>query len=207
MPILTAENINFNNIISYAQIEINPQVTTFISGESGCGKSTLLRLLNRSISANSGDIYYDNVNIKNIDTIKLRREIMLVSQTVFLFDTTIEKNFTEFYSYRGEKPATIEKMNEFLELCNVKFPLDTLCTTMSGGERQRIYTAIFMSFMPKIIMLDEPTSALDLQNAEIVLNNIKTFCYENKMTLIVVSHDDKLKEKFADEIVTIERVV
>jgi len=73
---------------------------------------------------------------------------------------------------------------------------------MLGGERQRIYIAICMSLMPKVLMMDEPTSALDEKNSWIVMENIKEFCSRNGITLIVVSHNTRLAEAFADRTIT-----
>ena len=76
---------------------------------------------------------------------------------------------------------------------------------MSGGERQRVYIAIFLSFMPDVLMLDEPTSALDNTSSDIMMSNIKNFSKDNEMTTIVVSHYLTLAEKYGDEIIALER--
>jgi putative ABC transport system ATP-binding protein len=76
---------------------------------------------------------------------------------------------------------------------------------MSGGEKQRAFTAICLSLMPKVLMLDEPTAALDEVNAENLLSNIKSFCAENDMTLIVVCHNLQLAKNFADNIIFPEK--
>lgn len=202
--IFKAENAEFANIIKYPPIEIEEKKATFICGDSGSGKSTFLKLLNGTISPTSGDIFYFGRNINTMDTIQLRKEVMLCGQSVFLFDGTIRENFKEFYEYRGLKSPDEKTIKTFLSLCNANFLIDSNCSFMSGGERQRVYIALFLSFKPNVLMLDEPTSALDTANAEILLNNIKKFCMENDMTLIVVSHDSKLTQKFADRIITIE---
>ena len=94
-----------------------------------------------------------------------------------------------------------------MNICCIDFSLDESCVTMSGGERQRVYTAILMSFKPKILMLDEPTSALDSTNSINMLSNIISFCRFHKITLIIVSHDNELTKKFADNIITLEKMV
>ena len=74
---------------------------------------------------------------------------------------------------------------------------------MSGGEKQRLYIAIYLSFKPKVIMLDEPTSALDEENSHEVIKNILSFSKENKITSLIVSHDKELANAFADNTVVI----
>ena len=205
MDIISASQVVFQSMIRYPNIKIAKGKTTFIHGPSGCGKSTLLKLINGTTSPDSGEIFYKGNNIENIDTIDLRREILLVAQSVFLFTGTIEENFKKYYEYRDRDLPTKETMEKFLKICSAEFPLETRCETMSGGERQRVYIAIFLSFMPDVLMLDEPTSALDNTSSDIMMSNIKNFTKDNEMTTIVVSHYLTLAEKYGDEIIALER--
>ena len=205
VDIISAEGVVFQSIIRYPEIRISRGKTTFIHGPSGCGKSTLLKLINGTVSPGQGQIFYDGEDIEKIDTIILRREILLVGQSVFLFTGTIEENFIKYYGYRDLDPPGKEAMQKFLRICSADFPLETRCETMSGGERQRVYIAIFLSFMPKVLMMDEPTSALDSLSAETMMNNIKRFSTENDITAIVVSHSLSLAEKYGDQMIVLER--
>lgn len=203
--LFSTHNLSFNEILSYPDLEIKRDKVTFITGESGIGKSTLLKLFNQTISHSGGEILYNNKNINLYNSIELRREVSLISQAVFLYDTTIKENFKYFYDFRGETLISDEQMKFYLELCCISFELEKNCTTMSGGERQRIYMAIFLSFMPKVVMLDEPTSALDSKNSNEVIENIINFCKKKEISVIVVSHDNELTQKFAEEIIKIEK--
>ena len=205
MDIISVNQAVFQSMIRYPDIKIAKGKTTFIHGPSGCGKSTLLKLINGTTSPDSGEIFYKGNNIENIDTIDLRREILLVAQSVFLFTGTIEENFKKYYEYRDRDLPTKETMEKFLKICSAEFPLETRCETMSGGERQRVYIAIFLSFMPDVLMLDEPTSALDNTSSDIMMSNIKNFSKDNEMTTIVVSHYLTLAEKYGDDIIVLER--
>ena len=88
MDIISASQVVFQSMIRYPNIKIAKGKTTFIHGPSGCGKSTLLKLINGTTSPDSGEIFYKGNNIENIDTIDLRREILLVAQSVFLLPST-----------------------------------------------------------------------------------------------------------------------
>lgn len=201
MNLFSIRNVNYKNIVSYRQIAIEEGQATFVCGKSGSGKSTLLKLLNASISADSGEILYRNKSIMNYDTISLRREITLVSQDIFLFDDTIRNNFAQFYGYRDQKPPEDTEIKDNLMLCMADFPLDTNCREMSGGEKQRVFISICLSFMPKVLMLDEPTSALDERTSDELMYHLKEYCLKNGITLIAITHDKTLAQRYADKII------
>ena len=203
MALFKLNNVGYKNILHYPYLTITKGITTFIAGDSGAGKSTLLKLLNGIISPTQGAIVYRGKNIDEYDQIALRREISLVGQSSFLFNLTIKENFDEYYSYRDLPPISEEQMQFFLQLCAIDFPLDTDCGTMSGGEQQRVFTAINLSFPSEVLMLDEPLSALDEKNANTLMDNIKSYCQQSEKTLIVISHDKTIVEKYADEVINI----
>ena len=199
------KNVNYKHLLFFSKITVREGVATFITGKSGAGKSTLFKLLNGSISPSSGIILYKDKPLSTWDTAALRREIILVNQNVFLFDTTIEKNFLEFFAYRRSSPPEKSTMCDFLNLCGVDFDLSTSCQTMSAGERQRVFIAICLSFIPKVLLLDEPTSALDYSTANLVFKNIKSHCQKSGTSLLAICHDQSLSERYADDLLVIEK--
>jgi putative ABC transport system ATP-binding protein len=176
---------------------------TFIRGESGCGKSSLLQLLNGILSTDKGTITYNNKNITEYDSVKLRTELLLCGQTVYLFDASIQENFRMYYQYRGLPCPDKQYIKEYLHICCLDFPLDTLCTSMSGGERHRVFIAVCLSLMPKVLMLDEPTAALDHENANLLAANLKQYAADKEITLIIVCHDQSIVQEYADDIIDI----
>jgi len=204
MALFTLENVNYKNILRYPNLEIVENCATFICGESGSGKSTLLKLLNGVISPTSGVITYAGKYVDDYDPIVLRREVLLVSQGVYLFDMTIQENFDEYYRYRDKEPISEQEMKFYLAICAVDLPLESSCNVLSGGERQRIFTAIHLSFGAKVLMLDEPTSALDNKSAATFMENVKFYCQQNKLALLVVSHDRSVVDQYADVVINLE---
>jgi putative ABC transport system ATP-binding protein len=203
MTLFSLKNIDYKNIIQYPDIEIYDGSVTFICGESGSGKSTLLKLLNGVISPTGGVIFYHGKNIEEYDPIKLRRDVLLISQSVFLFDLTIKDNFNHYYAYRDLPVLSDDEVKKYLDICTVNLPLDSPCNVLSGGERQRIFMAVHLSLKPKVLMLDEPTSALDDKNANALIENIKLFCKQNNQTLLIVSHDKSIANQYADRTINL----
>lgn len=186
--------------IHYRNLSINKGEVTFLIGPSGVGKTTLFKLLNQTVSPTSGEVKYSNEFTVN-DPVKLRQEISLVSQDVFLFDETIEENFKHFYEIRNEEPLTQQQINNYLSLCQLDLPLHKPTSLMSGGERQRLYLALFLSFRPKVILLDEPTSALDMSTGVNVLKHVIEYAKKHDMTVVIISHDPTLVEHFNESVI------
>lgn len=201
---IETEKLRFKDIV-YNDIIIPKGTVTFITGASGTGKSTLLKILNQTVSQDEGKVFLNGTDINTIDPLKLRQQLLLVSQGVFLFDESIKENFIKFYEYRNITPPDDEKIRYFLSLCSIDFSLDNSCSTISGGERQRVYTAIYLSFEPQSIMLDEPTSALDSENSIEVIKNITEFCKSKDIQIIIVSHDASLCKMFSENTIALEK--
>lgn len=201
--LFATENLVFANSIFYNDLTIPQGKISFIIGASGSGKSSLLKMFNHTLNKTAGNIFYRDTKLEELDTIKLRQEVSLISQEVFLFAGTIEQNFQEFYNYREQPLPNLNELQYFLDLCAVTQPFSYDSDLMSGGEKQRLYLAIFLSFNPQVVLLDEPTAALDAATATKVLANIIQHTKQNSRELIVISHDDSLRAKFAEHTIEI----
>ena len=193
-----ASNLTYKANLIYDSIKIKKGMINFIVGESGSGKSTFLKLLNKSINSISGELLYKGEPIEDYEPIALRREVSLVSEEPFLFDESILDNFKTFYSLRDLPMPKSDYINYITELCYVNVPLDQNASTLSSGERQRVYISIFLSLCPKVIMLDEPTSALDEKNSHKIIENIIKFCKEKHIDIVIVSHDKSIVDEFCE---------
>ncbi|MEG1066841.1 MAG: ABC transporter ATP-binding protein, partial [Erysipelotrichaceae bacterium] len=112
--------------------------------------------------------------------------------------------FNTYFEYRELELPSIDTIKYYLELCCITLPIETLCTNLSGGEKQRVFIAITLALKPKVLMLDEPTSALDSTTSIKLINNLKEYA-KDKLTIIIVSHDSKLMKEYADYEILIER--
>lgn len=201
--IFETKDVTFEDVIAYSDMRIEKGRFTFIVGESGCGKSTLFKLFNKTANYSHGKILFEGRDMNVIDPMNLRQRVTLVRQSAYLFPGTMEENFRKFYEYRGTKQISVEEMQMFLSLCCAPFPLDKDCSLLSGGEKQRVYLAVALSFSSDVLMLDEPTSALDTKTAQQVMQQVTNYCKKNRITLLVVSHDSQITEQFAERVITL----
>ena len=161
-----------------------------IVGKSGSGKSTFMRLLLSGYDNYSGDIYYDNVNIKKIDIKSLYNLVSYVQQSTFIFNASIIDNVTMFQNYPREDVMNAITKAGLSSLINKK-GLDYICgekgCNLSGGEQQRISIARCLLKKSYIIMMDEPTSSLDDITADEIVDCVTKL---EGVTKIFITHDN-----------------
>ena len=172
-----------------------------ISGPSGAGKSTLLNIISGLDNADTGDIYFDNLcfsSLTNSEKTKFRlQNISLVFQSFNLLkDFNVLENIMLPLIYKGlskkdSKEHAISAL-ESVDLSNFKL---SSVNTLSGGEAQRVGIARALAMNAKIILADEPTGNLDKDTSNSIVNNLVEVCRINKISLIVVSHDDTVLSK------------
>jgi len=161
-----------------------------ITGESGCGKSTLLRLLLGLEKATEGRIYYDNINMEQINLSKLRKQIGLVFQKSQLLPGSILDNILA-----GEQSLTRREVWDLLYRLDIHemvqdwpMGLDTMVSdgmqTLSGGEIQRIMLARALIRAPRLLFFDEATSALD--NA--CQDKVHQYLQQLEVTQVIIAH-------------------
>lgn len=201
--IRTTADLTFQDFLRYPALRVEEGEFAFVTGRSGAGKSTYLRLLNGSIPAHPGCIFYRGIPLEEYQILPYRRQVLLVPQAVYLIPGTILDNFHFYYDARRQQRIDGERAAEFLRRCCLDFPVDTSCDTLSGGERQRVFLAIFLSLATDVVLLDEPTAALDETTARQVLANIKDYCKQQGFTALCVCHSPKLVEIFADRVIEV----
>jgi len=169
-----------------------------IVGKNGAGKTTLINLIiGMYIDEYIGEVFYDGTNIKNIEMIKARRELIgFAEQEPFLVKDSILYNIT-FNDAGALESSDKARMNRIVDILNMKefiskhdaeFTINEKNTNTSGGEKQKISILKVLYRNPSVMIFDEPTSALDIQTATkfiSYLNEIKA----NKI-IVIVSHDE-----------------
>jgi ABC-type multidrug transport system, ATPase and permease components len=194
-------------ILKGINLEIKRGEVVALVGASGSGKSTIVNLLERFFDASSGEILIDDVNILDINLKELRRHVALVTQDVFLFSDTIEKNIWagDFDRSKEDVPAMAKLANahEFI----MKTPngyqsrVGDRGNLLSGGEKQRVSIARAMFKDAPLLILDEATSALDTAS-EIEVQKGLDHLMEGR-TALVIAHRLSTIQK-ADKIVVLK---
>ncbi|MDF2520082.1 MAG: transporter ATP-binding protein [Clostridia bacterium] len=197
-------DLKYKNILDIKELEIPGQRITCIVGQSGSGKTTLLRMLNKLISPDSGKILYNDENLKEIDSIGLRRKVVMLPQTPVIFNGTIRDNLQIGLKLAEKPEAADSELLEILEKVHLKKGLDENADKLSGGEKQRLALGRVMLLKPEVLLLDEPSSALDEETEQLIIESVVEFSKRNNRTLIMVTHSKKVADTFADNIIEIK---
>lgn len=161
-------------------------------GTSGSGKTTSMRMINRMIEPTEGQIFVNGKNIKDIDPVKLRREIGYVIQNIGLLPhMTIRQNITlvpRLLKWDEDKKNEVaKKMIKLAEL--PEDYLDRYPAELSGGQQQRIGVVRALAADQDIILMDEPFGALDPITRDSLQALVKELQEKLGKTIVFVTHD------------------
>jgi ABC-type lipoprotein export system ATPase subunit len=208
---LQAQNLKFSyggsNTLSFPNIECQDGEHWLLLGQSGSGKTTLLHLLGGLLSPQSGSIKVgetemSHLNGSNLDKFR-GQNIGIIFQTAhFVKALTVQENLILAQQFSGKK---IDKqlIVNVLQKLNLEHKLKSKTSELSVGEQQRVAIARALVNSPSLILADEPTSALDDKNTDEVIQLLEKTASEANATLIIVTHDNRLKDYFKNQIMLV----
>lgn len=199
------KNVKYKDILDIENLDIPKNKVTSIVGESGCGKTTLLRLLNKLISPNQGEMLYDGRTIDDIDSIELRRSVVMLPQTPVIFPGSVRDNLLIGLKFSEKPDAPDEELTKTLSMVHLSKSLDENAEKLSGGEKQRLALGRVVLMEPEVFLLDEPSSALDEDTEQLIIEKLCGFVREKNKTLIMVTHSKRVAQAFSDSIVEIKK--
>lgn len=161
-------------------------------GATGAGKSSIINLINKFYQINKGEILVDGVNVSEYDVYKLREQVSVVLQDVFLFSGSISSNVA-LYDDKISKEKIIEasKMigaHHFIQRLPGGYDFNVMerGNQLSVGQRQMISFIRALAADPKILILDEATSSVDSETEELIQNAIEILM--KGRTSIAIAH-------------------
>lgn len=171
-----------------------------ILGQSGCGKTTLLHLLSGLLKPLSGEVIIENNSLSKLSGSPLDnfrgKNIGIVFQTPhFIEALTVKENLTLTQTLAGNAKDT-DKIKSLLSDLGIESKLNSKVNALSVGEKQRVSIARALVNSPALILADEPTSALDDENCNAVIKLVREQAQSHNSTLLIVTHDNRLKDQF-----------
>jgi osmoprotectant transport system ATP-binding protein len=182
--------------------------TTAVLGRSGSGKTTLLRTVNRMIEPTSGQVLMNGTDIRELDSIDLRRGVGYVIQEAGLFPHfTVARNVGIVLEAMGRPlQARLQRSTELL--ASVGLDPETFAQRypyqLSGGQRQRVSVARALAADPGILLMDEPFGALDPLTRAEMQDMLRTLLLRLRKTVLLVTHDLDEALYLADRILLID---
>ena len=175
-------------------------------GPSGAGKSTLLRLLCKIEEASVGNLFVNDVSVKDVEAKEYYKKVGFVFQSHNLFPhlSAIE-NITLVLEkvHKYSKDEAIKKANLLLEQFGLSEHSHKRPSQLSGGQAQRVSIVRSLAIEPEVLFLDEPTSALDPILTREVLRTILELRNQHKK-FIIVTHELGFAKKAADYVIYME---
>ncbi len=194
---ITFSHVSFHKadkheILHDISFTVEPGRTIGIMGATGAGKSSLIYLLQRMYDTTGGDVFLDDVNIKELTLKQLRGSISLVMQDIFLFSDTILENVKlgkkAYLSTASVREAAGRaQASSFIEKMDKQY--DTVIgergVGLSGGQKQRITIARALAKKTPVLVLDDSTSALDMETEQSIHETLRSL---PDTTKIIIGH-------------------
>jgi len=202
------KNVSFSynkseKVLDNINLEIKEGEKVAIIGETGSGKSTLAQILIGLYPIDEGEIFYNEVEIKDIGYKTVRENVGFVIQSPMMFNNSLRFNLTLGKNYSDKqiyKALKIAQLYDFV--MGLEKGLDTVVgkngTKLSGGQKQRLSIARVLLDNPKVIIFDESTSSLDNRTEDRLLEALDS--YISDKTVITIAHRRNSIEK-ADRII------
>ena len=193
---------HFGNVkaVDQADLEIYDGEFFSLLGPSGSGKTTCLRMIAGFEKPTKGNIYLYGEDVSNLPPYE--RNVNTVFQDYALFPhMNVGDNIAYGLMVKGvPKPERLKRVDEMLELVQLKGYADRKPAQLSGGQRQRVALARALINHPKVLLLDEPLGALDLKLRQQMQVELKSIQHRVGITFIIVTHDQEEALSMSDRI-------
>lgn len=196
-----AKSFDDDVILKSLNLSVNDGEFVTLLGPSGCGKTTTLRIIGGFEKPDAGDVFFASQRINDVPPNK--RNINTVFQKYALFPhLNVAENIAFGLNIRKvDKKEVARRVEEMLELVNLKGFGRRSVASLSGGQQQRVAIARAVIQQPKVLLLDEPLGALDLKLRKEMQVELKNLHETLNMTFIYVTHDQEEALTMSDTVV------
>ncbi len=136
--IFELRDVIYRDIIAISDLSIQTGTLFVVTGESGAGKSTFLKLLNNMITSEQGEVLFQGENILKAEPVTLRRRIVMVPQSPYIFPASVMENIRQACRYAQKPLPPLDQIEVQLKALGLQGMLDRDAATLSGGEKQRL---------------------------------------------------------------------
>lgn len=194
--------------INNLSIQIKDGEFVYVVGPSGAGKSTFIKMMYREEKATKGRIRigkYDLMKIKDRQIPFLRRYVGVVFQDFKLLQNkTVYENVAYAMEVIEKSPREIKRrVQEVLELVNLKHCVDKFPNELSGGEQQRVAIARAIVNTPSVLIADEPTGNLDPDTSMEIMDILERI-NEQGTTIVMATHNSQIVNEKKHRVIAIE---
>lgn len=188
----------------FPNMDVKAGESLLILGSSGVGKTTLLHILAGLLKPIQGEVIVDDQSIYDLSLTKLDAfrgaHISVVFQKPHFISSISAVENLKLVQKFGDRKNESQRAQSIMEQLDIGHRSNARTYQMSQGEQQRLSIARAVINTPKLILADEPTSALDDNNCEIVFNLLSAQAKASNAALIIVTHDQRLKDKIGNHI-------
>lgn len=199
---------NTNKVLNNINFKINKNDKIGIIGLTGSGKTSLFNLLLKEIDNYEGNIYINNLNLKELTKKDITTSITYMPTTSYILKGSILENITF-----ANNTLTNEEISKILYTSNLinfiqdkknklNYQLEENGKNLSGGQKQRICLARALAKKSNILIMDDPFFAIDYKNEKEIINNLKTY-YKEKTLVIIAQKISSVKEM--DKIIVMDK--
>lgn len=189
----------------FPDFQCNASDILLLLGASGAGKTTLLHLLGGILSIQKGSIKIEGTQLEKLspaaaDQFRGQHIGIVFQQNHFVESLNAAENIYLAQTLAG-RPRDKKRVSDLFSKLNIADKATSKVKDLSQGEKQRLAIARAFVNAPRLILADEPTSALDDGNCDEVIKLLKDQSAESGSALIVVTHDNRLKDIIPNRII------
>lgn len=187
-------------IIDIPRLDIGAGEQVVLRGESGGGKTTLLHLISGIVTADSGSIKLDGMELNRFS--ESARDRIRADKMGYVFQTfNLLPGFTALENVRlgmtfARKKMNLERAKELMNRVGLGDRMNYMPNQLSVGQQQRVAVARALANKPRLLLADEPTANVDPANQNRIIELIQEVCRVDVVAILLVTHSDEISKRF-----------